>query len=221
MATPLFLETSIHMLQDSILAFRLILASQSPRREALLRSLDIPFTLAPPYHTDETCPPNLSKDETPIYLARLKAQNYPYPMADNDIIIAADTLVWCQNQFLGKPKDTQEAHQMLQMLSGRTHEVITGVCLRSAAQIHCFAAVTQVTFAALSDAEIEYYVQKYRPFDKAGAYGIQEWIGCAGIERIEGSYYNVMGLPVQQLYRELGSFADCLLLQKKSLGNNT
>jgi septum formation protein len=193
-------------LQNKLQHYRLILASQSPRRQELLRGLDIPFTIAKPYAVDEVFSSDLPKDEVAVYLAQLKAQKYPYPIENNDIIIGADTLVWCKGQFLGKPKDEATARQMLQCLSGCVHEVITGICLRSAQTHHCFSASTQVTFAELSSAEIDYYLQKYRPYDKAGAYGIQEWIGYVGIERIDGSYYNVMGLPVQRLYKELGKF---------------
>ncbi|GHT68187.1 Maf-like protein [Bacteroidia bacterium] len=185
-----------------------ILASQSPRRKELLQGLDIPFTVAAPYDVDESYPAHLQKDEVPLYLSQLKAEKYPYPIENRDIIITADTLVWCKNQFLGKPKDEQEARRFLQMLSGNAHEVLTGVCLRSRQKTHSFLTSTQVFFGSLSDAEIDYYVQHYCPLDKAGAYGIQDWIGYVGIERIEGSYYNVMGLPVQRLYKELERFND-------------
>jgi septum formation protein len=190
-------------LQQKLLQYRLILASQSPRRQELLRGLDIPFSVAAPYSTNEAIDANIATDDVPIYLAKLKADNYPYPIEIHDIIITADTLVRYGNKFLGKPKDEHNAREMLQTLSGRTHEVITGVCLRTINNHICFSASTLVTFADLKDDEINYYLQKYQPYDKAGAYGIQEWIGYVGIERVEGSYYNVMGLPLHKLYRVL------------------
>ncbi|GHT15397.1 Maf-like protein [Bacteroidia bacterium] len=187
-------------------AMQLVLASQSPRRRELMQGLDIPFTVAPAYQVDETYPASLSQQEIPVFLAKKKAEEYPYPIKNQQIIVSADTLVWCKGQFLGKPKDEADARQMLQGLSGGAHEVLTGLCLRSLQRTHTFLATTRVWFCALTEAEINYYLQRYAPYDKAGAYGIQEWIGYVGIERIEGSYFNVMGLPVQMLYRELQNF---------------
>jgi len=194
------------MLHEKLKGKKLILASQSPRRQELLRGLDVDFTLAPRYHVDEIYPPNLPEDEVPVYLAKLKSERYPQPLADDEILITADTLVWCKNEFLGKPKNSDDAARMLRRMSGSAHEVFTGVCLRSAQKTATFLSSTLVYFRELAQDEITYYVGKYRPMDKAGAYGIQEWIGYAAIERIEGSYYNVMGLPLQRLYVELEKF---------------
>jgi septum formation protein len=194
------------MLHEKLKGRRLILASQSPRRQELLKGLDVPFELAQRYHVDETFPPTMPKGEVPVFLAQLKSQRYPTPLSDRDILVTADTLVWCQGAFLGKPKDADDARRMLRLLSGGGHEVLTGVCLRSSRQERTFLSSTLVYFRKLSEGEISYSLSTYRPYDKAGSYGIQEWIGYAAIERIEGSYYNVMGLPIQQLYVELLRF---------------
>ena len=194
------------MLHEKLKNKKLILASQSPRRQELLRGLDVDFTLAPRYHVDEVYPPEMPKDEVPVYLARLKSEHYPQPLADNEILITADTLVWCKNEFLGKPQNEEDAARMLRLMSGCAHEVLTGVCLRSASKTATFLATTHVHFRTLAQSEIDYYIDTYKPMDKAGAYGIQEWIGYAAIERIEGSYYNVVGLPMQRLYVELERF---------------
>jgi len=196
------------MLHEKLKGKKLILASQSPRRQELLKGIDVDFTLAPRYYVDEVYPHNMPKDEVPVFLAKLKSEHYPQPLADNEILITADTLVWCKNEFLGKPKNSEDAARMLLLMSGCVHEVLTGVCLRSARKTTTFLASTLVHFRALTQDEIRYYVSKYQPVDKAGAYGIQEWIGYAAIERIEGSYYNVMGLPMQKLYVELEKFLD-------------
>ncbi|MDR1417157.1 MAG: Maf family nucleotide pyrophosphatase, partial [Prevotellaceae bacterium] len=191
------------MLHEKLKSYRLILASQSPRRQALIKGLDVAFTVAPPYHVDETFPAAMPRDEVPVFLAQLKSERYPQALDEKDILITADTLVWCKNEFLGKPKDEADARRMLRLMSGSAHEVLTGVCLRSSQQTVTFLSSTQVRFRPLSEDEISYYLSAYHPYDKAGAYGIQEWIGYAAIERIEGSYYNVMGLPIQRLYVEL------------------
>jgi len=196
------------MLHEKLKNKRLILASQSPRRQELLKGLDIRFTAAPHYHVDEVYPPDTPKDEVPVYLAKLKSEHYPLPLGNNEILLTADTLVWCKNEFLGKPKSSDDAARMLRLMSGSVHEVLTGVCLRSAYKTTTFLSSTLVYFRALTQEEISYYIAAYKPMDKAGAYGIQEWIGYAAIERIEGSYYNVMGLPVQQLYVEMEKFND-------------
>jgi septum formation protein len=194
------------LLHEKLKDFRLILASQSPRRQELLKGLDVPFSLAPRYHVEEVFSPSMPKDEVPVFLAKLKSERYPQPLSANEILLTADTLVWCKNAFLGKPKNEDDARCMLRQLSACAHEVLTGVCLRSANKMATFLSSTTVHFRLISEAEISYYLSAYQPYDKAGAYGIQEWIGYAAIERIEGSYNNVMGLPIQRVYVELQGF---------------
>ena len=152
---------------------------------------------------DESYPPHLSGEEIPVHIACQKAAAYQKTQAENELIITADTIVYLDGKVLGKPHDEKEAYDMLRSLSGRTHQVITGVCLTTTRTQHCFASVTEVTFDKLTDEEIQFYVEHYRPMDKAGAYGIQEWIGYIGAKKLTGSYFNVMGLPVQRLYQEL------------------
>jgi len=183
--------------------YKIILASQSPRRRELLKGLDIPFEIAQNYDFDETYPSELPLDEVAAYLAGKKSDAYPEILNDNEILITADTLVKCQDELLGKPENKQDAINMLKTLSGQRHEVITGTCIRNCSGKEIFSVSSYVYFTDLTDEEIEYYVEKYLPLDKAGAYGIQEWIGYVGIEKIEGSYYNVMGLPVSQLWGKL------------------
>ena len=184
--------------------FNIILGSQSPRRKELLAGLDIPFTTKVISGLEETYPNTLQGEEIPIYLAEQKAD--AYTLEDNDLLITADTIVWLNGRVYGKPADETEAREMLRSLSGKTHDVITGVCVRTNKKNVSFASTTKVRFAELTDAEIEHYVNKYRLMDKAGAYGIQEWIGYIGVEHIEGSYFNVMGLPIQRLYTVLKEF---------------
>ncbi len=184
--------------------FNIILGSQSPRRKELLVGLDIPFTTKVIPGIEETYPNTLLGEEIPIYLAEQKAD--AYTLEDNDLLITADTIVWLNGRVYGKPSDEIEAQKMLRELSGKTHDVITGVCVRTNKKNVSFASTTKVRFTELSDAEIEHYVNKYRPMDKAGAYGVQEWIGYIGVEHIEGSYFNVMGLPIQRLYTVLKEF---------------
>ena len=181
----------------------LILASGSPRRKELLAGLDLPFEVKILPDVDESYPDNLQGKEIPEYIARQKANAYLPLMKDDTLVITADTIVWLNGKVFGKPENKQEAKQMLRNLSGKTHEVITGICLTTKHKQRIFSVLTEVSFAVLSDEEIDYYVEKYSPLDKAGAYGVQEWIGYIGVENIKGSYFNVMGLPVQQLYREL------------------
>ncbi|MDR1678403.1 MAG: Maf-like protein [Prevotellaceae bacterium] len=188
---------------ENLKKYDIVLASQSPRRQELLRGLDIPFTVRT-IDVDEHYPAELQGQEIPLYLAELKSA--ACNPVSNELIITADTVVWLGNKVLGKPTDKADAKRMLTALSGNTHEVFTGVCLRSAEQKTSFVAATKVTFAPLSPDEINYYLNRYHPLDKAGAYGVQEWIGYIGVEHIEGSYYNVMGLPIQRLYRELNKF---------------
>ena len=184
--------------------YNIILGSQSPRRKELLAGLDIEFTTKVIPGLEETYPDTLQGEEIPIYLAEQKAD--AYTLEDNDLLITADTIVWLDGHVYGKPADEAEAREMLRSLSGKTHDVITGVCVRTNKKNVSFASTTKVRFAELTDAEIEHYVNKYRPMDKAGAYGIQEWIGYIGVEHIEGSYFNVMGLPIQRLYTILKQF---------------
>ena len=194
------------LLHDKLKNYRLILASQSPRRRQLLSDAGLEFTLADRFECDETFPQDMPAEDVAEYLSRLKSEAYPEPLADGDILLTADTVVIADNRVLGKPSDRAEAIEMISMLSGCDHEVITGCTLRTATRQRSFSVRSKVHFRALDREEIEYYVDCYRPFDKAGAYGIQEWIGYVGIEGLEGSFYNVMGLPVQRLYSILKEF---------------
>lgn len=194
------------LLHDKLKAWRLILASQSPRRRQLLAEAGIDYTLAPKFDCDEVYPDELPAEQVAEYLSQLKSEAYPEVLGDNDILLTADTVVVSDRRIMGKPASAQEAVEMIRSLSGKEHEVITGVTLRSAERINSFSSHSKVRFRALTDEEIEYYVKTYAPMDKAGAYGIQEWIGYVGIEGIDGSFFNVMGLPVQRLYCELDSF---------------
>ena len=185
--------------------YRIILASRSPRRQQLLRDLGIKFEIAET-DFDETFPAGLDGRETALFLAVKKADSFRQSIADNEIVITADTIVWCNGKVLGKPASLEDARSMIRELSGNTHEVITGVCLLGSKKESAFENTTRVTFEELTDSEIDYYINSFKPFDKAGAYGIQEWIGIAACSRIEGSYFNVVGLPAQKLYRELLNF---------------
>ncbi|MFI3286218.1 MAG: Maf family nucleotide pyrophosphatase [Rikenellaceae bacterium] len=187
------------------LGLRLVLASQSPRRRELMQGANLPCCVVC-YHVDENYPPELDAIDVPRYLAELKGSHYPTELTESEILITADTVVICREEILGKPRTTDEACEMLRKISGGEHKVITGVALRSSTKKVSFSGESRVTFAPLTDEEIEYYVSQYAPLDKAGSYGIQEWIGYIGIESIEGSFYNVMGLPIQKLYRELNKF---------------
>lgn len=185
--------------------YKIILASQSPRRKLLLEGMGFKFEVI---HADieEVFPENLKITEVPVYLAQKKAESLTNLLKDNVLLITADTIVSVDNLILGKPKDADEARHILQLISGRSHNVITGVCIKTLNKERTFYAESKVYFRTLTDEEISYYIQNYKPFDKAGAYGIQEWIGYIGIERIEGSYFNVMGLPTQMLYNEISKF---------------
>ena len=194
------------LLHQHLLDYHLILASASPRRISLLKELNLTFDILP-LDVDEVYPPHLTDHEVARFLAGLKADAFPTEkLTDKTILITADTIVCLNDEVLGKPDDREHAIEMLRTLSGKMHKVITGVCLRSKNKQVIFSNETDVYFCNLSDDEIIYYVDQFKPFDKAGAYGIQECIGYIGIEKIEGSYFNVMGLPVQQLYSELGKF---------------
>ena len=188
------------LLQDKLKEYRLILASASPRRRELLASCDLDFVLAEKFECEECFPSDLSTDKVAEYLSQLKSNAYPHPLGEKDILLTADTVVILGDKILGKPHSEREAVEMISSLSGATHKVVTGVTLRTAEQTISFSAESLVSFREIEAEEVAYYVEKYRPMDKAGAYGIQEWIGYTAIERIEGSFYNVMGLPVQRLY---------------------
>lgn len=188
---------------DNLKKYKIILASNSPRRRELLSGLGVDYEVKIVPGIDETYPESLNGEEIPVYIAKEKANAYRATLQPDELVITADTIVYVDGMVLGKPVDEADACRMLRMLSGRTHQVITGVCLTTVAFQKSFASVTEVTFDTLSDEEIGYYVEKYRPMDKAGSYGVQEWIGFVGVTGLKGSYYNVMGLPVQRLYKEL------------------
>ena len=188
---------------NNLSQYRIILASNSPRRKELLTGLDLAYEVMTLPDVDEDYPEYLQRQEIPEYISKQKAAAYMPFMNEHSLVITADTIVWLDGKVYEKPRDLQDAANMLRALSGKTHEVITGVCLTTLKKQHLFSALSEVTFATLNDEEINYYVQKYAPMDKAGAYGVQEWIGYIGVENIKGSYFNVMGLPVQRLYREL------------------
>ena len=194
------------LLHEKLADKHLILASASPRRRQLMEEAGMRFTLAAKFECDENYPATLPAAEVASYLSALKSDAYPETLSDNKILITADTTVVVGDAVLGKPADREEACEMLRSMSGRNHKVYTGVTLRSREKKRTFAVETLVYFREMSEEEIAYYVDNYRPFDKAGAYGIQEWIGYVAIERIEGSFFNVMGLPVQRLYTELMDF---------------
>ena len=187
------------LLQDRLKNYRLILASASPRRRELLAACDIDFTLAEKFECEESYPADLEADKVAEYLSQLKSNAYPHTLAEGDILLTADTVVIAGGEILGKPKNNADAERMLKMLSGATHKVVTGVTLRTPSHTISFSAESLVTFRVLENEEIAYYIEKYRPLDKAGAYGIQEWIGYTAIEGLQGSFYNVMGLPVQKV----------------------
>lgn len=193
------------MLREKLQHKRIILASGSPRRQQFFRELSIDFTIQIK-EVEEIYPEDLKASEITVYLAELKANAFDL-LADNEIVITSDTIVWHENNALGKPKDVQKAFNMLQSLSGKTHEVITSVCFKTKNTLETITETTKVTFNSLSDEVIRYYIETYKPFDKAGSYGIQEWIGLVGIEKIEGSYTNVVGLPVDKVYQKLINYA--------------
>ncbi len=185
--------------------FRLILGSASPRRKELLKNLGFDFAIEPT-HADENFPDNLKAQNIPIYLSEKKANAYLGELKETDILITSDTIVWCEGVVLNKPADFNEGKIMLESLSGKMHEVFTAVCLKSKHKQVTFFDTTKVYFKKLSQQEINYYLNNYSPYDKAGSYGAQDWMGYIGIDKIEGSFYNVMGLPVKQLYEELLKF---------------
>jgi len=193
------------LLKEKLERYNVVLVSQSPRRRELLKGLEVDFT-STSVDTDESYPATLEGAQIPLYIAEQKADAYMPKMSDDTLAITADTVVLVAGKVLGKPADAKEARQMLQMLSGNVHQVITGVCIFTKGKRRSFHALSEVTFAALSAEEIDHYIEVYKPFDKAGSYGVQEWIGYIAMEKIVGSYFNVMGLPVQRLYKELNQF---------------
>lgn len=188
---------------ENLKKYKVILASASPRRRELLAGLDVEFEVRTLPDVDESFPAELQGGDIPLHISKKKADTYRPLMADDELTITADTIVWLEGTPLGKPADEADARRMLRFMSGKTHSVYTGVTVTTKSVQHSFVAESRVTFAALTDEEIEYYIEKYRPMDKAGSYGVQEWIGYIGISAIDGSYFNVMGLPVQRLYNEL------------------
>jgi septum formation protein len=201
----LLITTSNKMLSEKLKEFHLILASGSPRRQKFFKDLDLDFEIRLK-EIEELYPNHLKAEEITNFLAQLKANAFEGELKANDILITSDTIVWHQNQCLGKPKDYEDAFQMLQSLSNATHEVITSVCFKTVDKTETFFEVTKVTFQTLSAEEIRYYLDHYKPFDKAGSYAIQEWIGYVGISKIEGSYTNVVGMPMHAVYEKLNSF---------------
>jgi len=193
------------MLLENLESYEIILASKSPRRQELLSDLGLKFSIQL-MDVPEVFPEGLGMTEVPVYLAELKAEAFRPILKPNQLVITADTIVWLDGQVLNKPTDYADGFRMLRNLSGKKHQVITGVCLLSTEKKVSFYASTDVWFTELSDEEIKYYLENYRPYDKAGAYGIQEWIGYIGIYHIEGSFFNVMGLPVHSLYEHLKVF---------------
>lgn len=186
--------------------YKIILASNSPRRKELLSGLGIDFQIRTIKGIDESYPDTLHGEDIPIYISKKKASVYLQSISDDELLITADTIVYLDGEVMGKPKSAEDAIGMLSRLSGRIHDVITGVSIVTKEKQVSFASTSKVSFASLTDEEIMYYVDNYSPLDKAGAYGIQEWIGYIGVNGLSGSYFNVMGLPVQRLYEELRKF---------------
>ncbi len=186
-------------------SYNIILASNSPRRKELLSRLGVPFEVRVLKDIDESYPADTPVSEVALYIAGKKADAYRQVMGEDELIITADTVVIVGDEILGKPADAADARRMLKALGGRTHQVTTGVCMVAKDQDRRFSVTTDVTFKQLTDEEIGYYIQTFKPYDKAGAYGIQEWIGCIGVTGLNGSYYNVMGLPIQRIYQVLKS----------------
>lgn len=186
--------------------YKVLLASNSPRREELLRGIDIDFEIKVLPNIDESYPMDLPSEEVAEFVSVKKASSYINNLQKDELMITADTVVILDNKIYGKPVNKEEAKKMLSDLSGKTHHVISGVCLTSTIKQSSFSVVSKVVFSILTNEEIEYYIERYAPFDKAGSYGVQEWIGYIGVEHINGSYFNIMGLPIQRLYRELLSF---------------
>ena len=186
--------------------YKIILASQSPRRHYLLKEIGLEFEIKLKQFIDESYPDHLKREEIPLFIAQKKAEVFIGELSENEILITADTIVWLNDKVLQKPKDQDDAIKILNELSGNCHQVYTGVCIKSASKEVAFTSCTDVYFKKLTYPEIDYYIKHFQPFDKAGAYGIQEWIGYIGVEKINGSFFNVMGLPIQKLYTELDDF---------------
>ncbi len=194
------------MILKNLEKYNIILASKSPRRQQLLKELGINFEVFVLDSVSEEFPDGLKNIEIPVFLAEQKAEAYSSYLKENVLIITADTIVWQNKEVLGKPENRGDAMKILKQLSGNSHQVITGVCIMTNKKKKSFFSITDVHFAELTNDEIEYYIDTYKPYDKAGAYGIQEFIGYIGVDRIDGSYFNVMGLPIQKLYNELKKF---------------
>ena len=194
------------MLKEKLNKINIILASGSPRRQQFFKEMDLHYTIRLK-EIEEIYPEHLQAEEITNFLAKLKASAFENELEENDVLVTSDTIVWLNGKALGKPKDYDDAFKMLQQLANQTHEVITSVCLKSIDKTDVFHCVTKVTFADLSDEAITYYLDNYQPFDKAGSYGIQDWIGLIGISKIEGSYANVVGMPVDTVYDKLVEFA--------------
>lgn len=189
------------MIRDTTVT--LLLASQSPRRRALLKEMGYPVKIVEAPNIDEVFPDHLKAGDIPLYIAEQKAASYTNELVANEMLVTADTIVWLNDEVIGKPQNREDAIRMLQKLSGNVHQVFTGVCIKYQSQVRLICDETKVFFKKLSIEEIVYYVDNYKPLDKAGAYGVQEWIGFIAVERIEGSYFNVMGLPIHRLYSEI------------------
>ena len=194
------------MLKNKLQKYKLILASGSPRRQQFFKDLDLDFEIRLK-EIEEVYPPQLKASAITDYLAELKASAFEGELQPNEILITSDTIVWHNNKALGKPKDPQDAFEILKSLSNTTHDVITSVCFKTASETTVLNELTKVTFNELSDEAIYYYLENYKPYDKAGAYGIQEWIGFIGVSKIEGSYANVMGMPTDKVYEHLSKLA--------------
>ena len=194
------------MLKEKLNKINIILASGSPRRQQFFKEMDMHYTIRLK-EIEEIYPEHLQAEEITNFLAELKANAFENELKENDVLVTSDTIVWLNGKALGKPKDYEDAFEMLQQLANQTHEVITSVCLKSIDKTEVFHCVTKVTFANLSDEAIKYYLDNYQPFDKAGSYGIQDWIGLIGISKIEGSYTNVVGLPTEILFQKLMNYA--------------
>jgi len=195
------------MLKDKLNKINIILASGSPRRQQFFKEMDLHYTIRLK-EIEEIYPEHLQAEEITNFLAELKASAFENDLKENDVLVTSDTIVWLNGKALGKPKDYNDAFKILQELSNQTHEVITSVCLKSLDKTEVFHCVTKVTFSDLSDEAIRYYLDNYKPFDKAGSYGIQDWIGLIGISKIEGSYTNVVGLPTEILFQKLMNYAE-------------
>lgn len=191
---------------ENLNKYEIVLASNSPRRKELLQRMGVNFKVRTLFGIDESYPDSLRGEDIVCYISRNKAKAYQSSMAPNELLITGDTIVYVDGEVMGKPKNAEQAKEMLHKLSGKTHQVITGVTIVTAKRTENFGVTSQVKFTNITDEEINFYVDNYLPFDKAGAYGIQEWIGIVAVEEIKGSYFNVVGLPVQRLYQKLKTF---------------